>query len=1006
MPSRAPAGFALLALGGALALATGTARAQALDQPGEQLPAPRLPRADWYTLQTPHFEIQFYSSERAFAERVAHFAERAYRLNTRYLNWRPSGRVMVTLSDISDGANGSASSIPFNFINAYGVPPDSLDELNDFDDYVKLLITHELTHVVHLDTILSACPLIYNTLVGKTWAPNLAEPVWFIEGMAVLMESRQTTAGRLRSSFYDMHLRVPFLEGRMFGLDQVTGIPDAYPQGTAAYLYGSSLLRYVEDRYGPQKIREISHRYADTCIIGGINRTAIKAVGRGYAGIFGAGLFDDWRRSAIHRYTLEIEEAERRPLTAATRITWDAPAPRSEGPGAHFFPDGTLVYHRTNNDQSPAYVRLDPATGASRSLANLLSAGPAAPTPDGQALIFQQLYYPQLTRRIIGSNNVSWNDLFRLDLASGTIRQLTRGARAHEPDVSPDGQQIACVLAGTGSRQLALVPIEGGEPRLLLPDAPGLAFTPAFSPDGRLIAYSRWKPGGFRDIHLYDLATGTDRALAVDRAMDLDPRFSPDGRYVLYSSDRSGINNIYAYELSTRRLFQVTNVLSGAFQPAVSPDGHRLVYTGFTTDGFDLWTMPYDPATFQPAKPFANARLDSPSDPDAETDSPDAAPEDAAAAPFPERVVPYVPWKYMYPHQWTVGVLQDPFGLGDTFQLQTSVTDPASIHFFSFNFLFPRSGSPSGVIGYTYARFWPAFNLALSKVDQVTNGLIIDNQNLNYVQRTITFSASTDLPVLQTPDASATVSFGYDYAAYGPISRSQFPVGEPTGGITVLPQTGPAADLTFSWRFSNAHQWQYSISNQEGRSVGVTLRLVDPALGGTLRSTSIQGSWAEYLTPPWARLHALALLAEGGFSLGDQRQFFSLGGYGYQDVLRSVLLKQQSFAFLRGYPVNVVSGDSFVVASGEYRAPLLWIERGYQTFPLYLRRIWGAGFVDAGNAFQGPFHAGDLKTDAGVETHLLFSVGWYLEAQITLGYAHGFQSGGGNQLYFVASATF
>ena len=526
------------------------------------------------------------------------------------------------------------------------------------------------------------------------------------------------------------------------------------------------------------------------------------------------------------------------------------------------------------------------------------------------------------------------------------------------------------------------MPIEGGEPRLLLADAPGLAFTPAFSPDGRLIAYSRWKPGGFRDIHLYDLATGTDRALAVDRAMDLDPRFSPDGRYVLYSSDRSGINNIYAYELSTRRLFQVTNVLSGAFQPAVSPDGHRLVYTGFTTDGFDLWTMPYNPATFQPAKPFANARLDSPSDPDAETDSPDAAPEDAAAAPFPERVVPYVPWKYMYPHQWTVGVLQDPFGLGDTFQLQTSVTDPASIHFFSFNFLFPRSGSPSGVIGYTYARFWPAFNLALSKVDQVTNGLIIDNQNLNYVQRTITFSASTDLPVLQTPDASATVSFGYDYAAYGPISRSQFPVGEPTGGITVLPQTGPAADLTFSWRFSNAHQWQYSISNQEGRSVGVTLRLVDPALGGTLRSTSIQGSWAEYLTPPWARLHALALLAEGGFSLGDQRQFFSLGGYGYQDVLRSVLLKQQSFAFLRGYPVNVVSGDSFVVASGEYRAPLLWIERGYQTFPLYLRRIWGAGFVDAGNAFQGPFHAGDLKTDAGVETHLLFSVGWYLEAQI------------------------
>jgi hypothetical protein len=1004
MPSRAPAGLVLLALGVALVTAAGAARADTVDEPGEGLPAPRLPRADWYTLRTPHFEIQFYADERAFAERVAHFAERAYRLHTRYLNWRPSGRVMVTLTDISDGANGEASSVPYNFINAFGAPPDSLDELNDFDDYVKLLITHEMTHVVHLDTILTPCALIYNTLLGKTFAPNLAQPVWFIEGMAVLLESRQTTAGRLRSSFYDMHLRVPFMEGRAFGLDQVTAIPDAYPQGTAAYLYGSSLLKYVEDRYGPEKIREISQRYADTCIPGALNRTAIHAVGRGYAGVFGAGLWDDWRRSVGHRYALQIEEAEQRPLTTATRISWEAPSPRGEGPGARFFADGTLVFHRQNTDQSPAYVRLDPATGARRLIANLLGGGPAAPTPDGQALILQRNYYPQLTMRIAGSSYLSWNDLFRLDVASGTIRQLTRGVRAHEPDVSPDGRQIVCVLVGTMSRQLALVPIEGGEPRVLMPEAPGLAFTPTFSPDGSLIAYSRWKPGGYRDIHLFELATATDRSISVDRAADIDPRFSPDGRYVLFSSDRSGINNIYAYELATQRLLQVTNVLSGAFQPAVSPDGRRLVYTGFTTDGFDLWTMPYDPATFVPAKPFANFRLDAPADPDAETDSPDAAPEDAAAMPFPQRVLPYNPWRYMYPHQWTAGVLKDPFGTGDMFQLQTSLIDPASIHFIAFNLLVPTSGIPSGSIGYTYARFWPALNISLSKIDAIASGLIIDNSNLTYTQRTVTFSASTDLPVLQTPDASADISFGYDYALFGPISK--IPVGEPTGGITVLPQTGPAADFNFNWNFSNAHSWQYSISNQEGRSVSVGLRLVDPAFGGRLRSVTIQASWKEYATPPWARLHALALYAAAGTSMGDQRSFFSLGGYGDQDVLRAVLLKQQSFTFLRGYPVGFVSGDSFVVASAEYRAPLLWIERGYQTFPLYLRRLWGAGFVDAGNAWQGPFHAGQLKTDVGAEVHLLFSAGWYLAPQITLGWAHGFQDGGGNQLYFVASATF
>ena len=145
---------------------------------------------------------------------------------------------------------------------------------------------------------------------------------------------------------------------------------------------------------------------------------------------------------------------------------------------------------------------------------------------------------------------------------------------------------------------------------------------------------------------------------------------------------------------------------------------------------------------------------------------------------------------------------------------------------------------------------------------------------------------------------------------------------------------------------------------------------------------------------------------QGGFGIGDQREFFALGGYGYQDVLRGVLLNQQQFAFLRGYPVNVVSGDSFLVASAEYRFPLLWIERGFGTFPLYLRRIWGTAFVDAGDAFQGPFHASELKTDAGFEGHLEFVLFYYIDTQVQLGWAHGFQSGGGNQLYFVTAFSF
>ena len=578
--------WAVVALAGALASAQ-AARAEIdvdVDEDVRALPPPRLPSARWLTLETPHFELHFYPEERAFAERSALVAERAYRLVTRYLNWEPSGRVSLLLLDHTDSANGRASSVPYNFIEAFGAPPDGMDELSDFDDYVKLLITHEFTHVAHLDTILSWCPRLVDSLLGKIYAPNLSQPTFFIEGLAVLMESRHTTAGRLRSNFYDMHLRVPFLEGRVLGPDAVSVAygPLVYPGGSVPYLYGAQILRYVEDRYGPEKVREISHRYANECIAGGINRIAMHAVGRPYTG-FGDDLWSDWSRSASHRYALQKEEAERRGLTTARRLTTDAPSPRGTLPRPVFSRDGTLIYQRENNEQRPAYVRLDLATGARESLAPAYGGGPASPTPDGRGLVFQRLNFIPLGWRIAGGAHTSWTDLYHVELASGSVRPLTRGVRAHEPDVSPDGTQVACVVGGEKQRQLAVVPIHGGAPRLLAPDAPGFAYTPAFSPDGRQIAYSRWKPGGYRDIHIYDLAAGTDRALTVDRAMDVDPRFTPDGRYLLWSSDRTGIYDVYAYELATAQLYQVTNVLSGAFQPTVSIDGSQLVFTGFTS---------------------------------------------------------------------------------------------------------------------------------------------------------------------------------------------------------------------------------------------------------------------------------------------------------------------------------------------------------------------------------------------------------------------------------------
>jgi Tol biopolymer transport system component len=972
--------------------------------PRQEPPPGPAPDVRWFTLDTPHFHIHFYEDERLLAAHSAIIAERAHHLLTRYLNWRTAGRINITLNDQDDAANGFASSVPYNFVYGFGAVPGPLDELDDFDDYLKLLLTHELTHVVHLDTILGFAR-IYNALFGKLYAPNLSQPNWFVEGLAVLEESRQTTAGRLRSNLFQMELRMPFLEDRALGLDAISNGPIVFPGGTAAYLYGSSILKYVEDRYGPEKIREISHRYGGELIPGGINRIAARALGVGYLSLWGHGVWDDWRTSMGHKFALEEEDARRRGLTPARRLTHDAPGSRGDGFAPRFFADGTLVYARNNTDSAPAFVRLDPATGARRSLAEVYGAGHAVPTSDGQALVFHRTNYIPLRWRISGNSHATWNDIFRLDLATGELRELSRARRAEDPDVSPDGTQIACTLGGAGTRRLAILPAEGGVPRVVAADVPGLAYSPTWSPDGRLIAYSRWKRGGFRDIHLYDVAAGTDRALSVDRAIDADPRFSPDGRYLLFSSDRTGIYNIFARDLETGKLLQVTNVLGGAFQPAVSPDGKRLVYTGFTSAGFDLYETPFDPWTWQAAQPYANARLDAPTDPASIADSPDATPGEPPVEAGVEATNDYAPWKYMYPRSWIFEYQTDPLGVGNSGRVQFTVGDPAANHSVTVDVLVPANGDASLRVDYSYLRLWPAFSLTGTRTAALACDLVLDGQRTCYRQNSASGSASIGLPVLRRPESAADVSFGYTLVTYAPAARSTAP--DPTGGILIEPETGPDASLFLQWSFANAHAWAYSISPQEGRRLVLTTQLHDPALGGKFHAADFTWLWTEYFTPPWARLHAFALLYSGGIGVGDKRAFFGLGGFVEQDLLRTLFRNtRQGGQFLRGYAPNAVVGDQFHLVSAEYRAPLLWFEGGYQTFPIYLRRLYGAAFTDVGNAFFGQLRPSDLRVGVGGELRLQLVLAYYIEAEIQLGVARGLTHGGADQLYLVTSFPF
>ena len=340
----------------------GAARADPIA--GRAAAAPRRRCRGRDVVHAPHAALPHSLLRRGALARRPRRAHRRARLpaHTHYLNWLPSGRIDITLNDITDDANGFASSVPQNFIFAYGAPPASLDELNDFDDFFNLLITHELTHVVHLDTILGPARYI-NILRGKIYAPNLSQPTWFVEGMAVL-HGVAPDHGRAPAQQLLRHGAARAVPRRADarprpGLER----PPRLPAGDGRL---PLRLEPAQVRRGPLRPRTRSAR-SPTATPTPASRAASTERARRPSGAATESSGPACTTTGGARSPTLLaggRGGELRPLTTATRLTFDAPGPRSEGPNPHFFHDGRVVYHRSNNDQSPAYVRLDPVTGA------------------------------------------------------------------------------------------------------------------------------------------------------------------------------------------------------------------------------------------------------------------------------------------------------------------------------------------------------------------------------------------------------------------------------------------------------------------------------------------------------------------------------------------------------------------------------------------------------------------------------------------------------------------
>jgi TolB protein len=157
------------------------------------------------------------------------------------------------------------------------------------------------------------------------------------------------------------------------------------------------------------------------------------------------------------------------------------------------------------------------------------------------------------------------------------------------PAWSPDGRELAYVSFESQKAVVWVQDVLSGERRMLA-NFRGSNSAPAFSPDGREIALTLSRDA-VAQLYVMPRSGGTPRRLTSSAGIDTEPAWAPDGRTIYFVSDRGGGPQVYRVALAGGNAERVTFSGSYNISPAISPDGRLLAYITRQGNAFKLATQ-------------------------------------------------------------------------------------------------------------------------------------------------------------------------------------------------------------------------------------------------------------------------------------------------------------------------------------------------------------------------------------------------------------------------------
>ena len=536
---------------------------------------------NWQYLQTEHFDIYFTEGGQSVATFVGQVAEESYQKLRQSFRYDLQDRIKVivhnshndfqqTNVDLSEPEESVGGFTEF-FKNRVVIPYEG--EWEKF----RHVVHHELTHAVMLQMVYGAG--VQSIITGLT---QMQLPLWFIEGLAEY-ESR---GWDIES---DMYMRDATLNG------YVPEIPMLY--GFLAYKGGQSVWNYVTERYGAEKVGELIGKVK-------INKSFERGL-KNSIGIDEKELTKRWHLYLKRKYWPDIEN-RKEPEEIAKRLTDH----RKDGSFVNISPafshrGDKLVFKSDKSDYFDIYL-MSAIDG--RVLKSLVRGQRAGNLEELQWLRGPGMSWSPDDKRIVFTAKAGAQDaIYIVNVKSGKMEKDIRLGLdgIYNPAWSPDGNEIAFMGLKNGQSDLYSYDLKQKRLRKITDDVFSDA-EPSWSPDGKHLVFisdrgdfsgpvpERFSP---RQLNMknFDIFQVSSDGREMSRLVQSDfiertPVYSPDGKFLAFSSERSGVSNIYLKRIEDGQEYPITNVLTGAFQPSWGGT-ERLAFTSFYFAGYDLYLM-------------------------------------------------------------------------------------------------------------------------------------------------------------------------------------------------------------------------------------------------------------------------------------------------------------------------------------------------------------------------------------------------------------------------------